>query len=93
MATNTWWIGWQHRAACRGEVAGLFFPETSLETREERRGREARAKAICATCEVRTECLEYALRARETHGIWGGLNEYERRAVLRERDQTNRRAG
>ena len=38
-------------------------------------------------CPVRPECLEYALEVRETHGIWGGLNEMERRALLRARNQ------
>lgn len=85
-ASETWWMGWQHLAACRGEAA-LFFPERSDEPREERLAREASAKAICSTCAVRTECLEYALRTRESHGVWGGLNEYERRALLRERER------
>ena len=85
MTLGTWWIGWQHRAACRGEVASLFFPDALEETRDDRLDREARAKAICATCPVRAECLEYALRAHENHGVWGGLNEYERRALVRER--------
>lgn len=82
---TNWWIGWQHRAACRGDVASLFFPDDPEESREERREREANAKAICARCDVRVECLEYALRAAEWHGVWGGLNEYERRALVRER--------
>ena len=43
------------------------------------------AKALCVRCPVREICLEYALEVRETHGIWGGLNEMERRAVLRDR--------
>ena len=40
------------------------------------------AKSICATCPVRTPCLDFALEIREPHGIWGGLNESERRALL-----------
>ncbi len=44
--------------------------------------REAEAKAICAGCAVRRECLDYAIAIREAHGIWGGLNECERRALL-----------
>ena len=40
-----------------------------------------RAKAICAQCSVREPCLEMAIRIREQHGIWGGLNELERKAV------------
>ncbi|MCA1726621.1 MAG: WhiB family transcriptional regulator [Actinobacteria bacterium] len=85
--TDTWWIGWQHRAACRGEVASLFFPDNAEEPRDERKVRESQAKAICARCEVRDKCLDYALRTREPYGVWGGLNEYERRALLRERDK------
>ncbi|MCC6339485.1 MAG: WhiB family transcriptional regulator [Acidimicrobiia bacterium] len=73
---------WQVRAACRGPASALFFPPSVSERRDEREQREARAKAICATCPVRGECLEHALRVRELHGIWGGMNEAERRARL-----------
>ena len=54
-------------------------PTSSARTR--RLDREERAKAICATCPVREPCLEYALRIREPHGIWGGLNESERQPL------------
>ena len=47
--------------------------------------REAVAKAICRSCPVLEECREYSLEVREGHGIWGGLNEMERRAMLRQR--------
>jgi WhiB family redox-sensing transcriptional regulator len=40
------------------------------------------AKAICQDCGVRQECLTYAIEIREPHGIWGGLNEVERKLVL-----------
>lgn len=86
MATDGWEYGWQWRAACRGEDASLFFPPNHFEEREEKRDRERRAKAICAICPVRMECLDYAIRIREPHGIWGGLNELERRLLLRERE-------
>jgi WhiB family transcriptional regulator, redox-sensing transcriptional regulator len=76
---------WQHFAACRGEDASYFFAPNYFEKRSEKNAREAVAKAICVRCPVRPECLEYALEIREAHGIWGGLNEMERRAVLRER--------
>lgn len=89
-AMDDWDMGWQYHAACRGEVADLFFAPNYFERKEEKEAREARAKAICARCVVRVECLEYALRTREPHGIWGGLNEGERKALLRERE---RRAG
>jgi WhiB family redox-sensing transcriptional regulator len=73
---------WHLEAACRGPESVLFFPPTFGERRDEREMREARAKAICAECAVRTECLEFALRVREPHGIWGGLTESERRRRL-----------
>ncbi len=41
-----------------------------------------RAKAICAVCPVKAPCLQYALEIREPHGIWGGLNELERKALI-----------
>jgi len=75
--------GWQDDAACRGADATLFFAPNYFERREEKDGREAKAKVICNTCPVREPCLEYALRSRDPHGIWGGLNELERRRLLR----------
>ena len=76
---------WQAKAACRGPQAAVFFPPTHPERKDERAEREERAKAICASCAVRKACLEYALEIREPHGIWGGLNELERKAVLARR--------
>ena len=72
---------WQMKAACRGPQAAVFFPPTSFERKDEKEERELRAKGICQTCAVRKPCLEYALRIREPHGIWGGLNELERKQV------------
>ena len=55
----------------------MFFPS---------KGKSARpAKRICQACEVRAECLDYALQAGEEHGIWGGLTTGQRRALARER--------
>jgi WhiB family redox-sensing transcriptional regulator len=45
--------------------------------------REQRAKAICATCPVIAECAAHALAVREAYGVWGGLTEHEREAMLR----------
>ncbi len=75
-------VTWQHRAACRGPESVLFFAPSVPEPKSERDAREVRAKAICASCRVRAECLDYALRIRDPHGIWGGLNEHERRALM-----------
>jgi WhiB family redox-sensing transcriptional regulator len=76
---------WQVRAACRGPQAAVFFPPSSFERKDEKEAREARAKEICASCPVRKPCLEYAIRIKEPHGIWGGLNEVERKQVLARR--------
>jgi WhiB family redox-sensing transcriptional regulator len=78
---DTWW----DHAACRGQDASSFFAPSYFEKREEKLAREAVAKSICSRCPVRGECLEYALATREAHGVWGGLNEMERRALLRRR--------
>jgi WhiB family redox-sensing transcriptional regulator len=73
---------WQARAACRGPQSSVFFPPAHFERKDEKAAREARAKAICATCPVIRECLDYAVRIQEPHGIWGGLNEIERRQLF-----------
>ncbi len=74
---------WQLRAACRGPDSSLFFPPSHFERKDKKEFREEDgAKAICKTCVVRRECLDYTLRIREPHGIWGGLNEIERKTKL-----------
>ena len=73
---------WQRDAACRGPESALFFAPSVPEAKRARDAREAWAKAICGSCRVRAACLDYALRIRDPHGIWGGLNEHERRALL-----------
>ncbi len=75
-------VDWQLRAACRGPQSSVFFPPSYAEKRDEKRRRELRAKNICASCPVRSDCLDYALEIGEQHGIWGGLNEVERRSML-----------
>ena len=77
---------WQVRAACRGPQSIVFFPPAHFERKDEKREREDHAKAICLTCSVQRDCLDYALRIREQHGIWGGLSENERKAILAERE-------
>ena len=71
---------WMLHAACRGRP-DLFFAPDDSETRSSRRRREAQAKAVCARCEVRGECLMEALESDERFGIWGGLTERERRSI------------
>ncbi|HEY4004745.1 MAG TPA: WhiB family transcriptional regulator [Pseudonocardia sp.] len=66
---------WQDRALCAETDPEAFFPEKGGSTRE--------AKRICSGCEVRSQCLEYALAHDERFGIWGGLSERERRRLKR----------
>ena len=66
---------WQERALCAQTDPEAFFPEKGGSTRE--------AKRICSGCDVRAECLEYALTNDERFGIWGGLSERERRRLRR----------
>lgn len=73
---------WHIKASCRGPQSEVFFPPPYVERKDERHEREEAAKAICATCPVRQPCLEYAMAIREPHGIWGGLNEAERKQLL-----------
>jgi WhiB family transcriptional regulator, redox-sensing transcriptional regulator len=81
--------GWQHRAACLGEDPDLSFPLAAEDPSA------ARAKRVCSGCEVRGDCLRFALAAGE-HGVWGGTTDDERRtAAQRERAhrmRENRRA-
>lgn len=90
MSVQTVSDSWQLRAACRGPRSTVFFPPTTGERRDEREARETRAKHICGECAVRAECLSYALAIREPHGVWGGLNEHERAALLAPADSSAR---
>jgi len=68
-------LGWQERSLCAQTDPEAFFPEKGGSTRE--------AKKVCASCDVRSECLDYALENDERFGIWGGLSERERRKLKR----------
>ena len=76
---------WRVDAECRQKNAVYFFAPSHFERKEEKHAREGAARALCGSCKVQTQCLEYALTVQEPHGIWGGLNELERRRLLRKR--------
>jgi WhiB family redox-sensing transcriptional regulator len=71
-----WTADWTSRAACRGSDPDALFVQGAAQNR---------AKAICMGCPVRTECLADALDNRIEFGVWGGMTERERRALLRRR--------
>jgi WhiB family transcriptional regulator, redox-sensing transcriptional regulator len=68
---------WREQGQCKGVDPEIFYPISDDDADE--------AKAICAECPVRLQCLEYALIARERDGIWGGCTERERRRIIRQR--------
>ncbi|WP_203137801.1 MULTISPECIES: WhiB family transcriptional regulator [unclassified Microbacterium] len=68
-------LAWQSDALCAQTDPEAFFPEKGGSTRD--------AKRICTSCDVRSQCLEYALQNDERFGIWGGLSERERRKLKR----------
>lgn len=70
---------WLHRAACRGTVdPDLFFPEGTTGPAQDQTDE---AKAVCRPCEVRLECLAWAVKTGERIGVWGGLDPAERAAL------------
>jgi len=64
---------WMGQALCAQVDQEIFFPEKGGSTKQ--------AKQVCTGCDVRLECLRYALDHDERYGIWGGLSERERRKV------------
>jgi WhiB family redox-sensing transcriptional regulator len=75
---------WQDAGLCRGKDIVLFFGPDG-ERQPEREVRERKAKAVCAACPVRADCLTYAVSRPEKYGTWGGLNEEERASERRRR--------
>ena len=67
---------WSDRGLCRTADPDDLFVEGAAQNR---------AKILCSGCPVLTECLAYALDHRIEHGVWGGMTERERRALLRRR--------
>lgn len=71
-----WSVEWASRAACRSSDPDALFVQGAAQNR---------AKLVCLGCPVRTECLSDALDNRVEFGVWGGMTERERRALLRRR--------
>lgn len=64
---------WRDESSCKGMPAAIFFVERGESDRP--------AKAICATCPVKQQCLDFALESGEQHGVWGGTSERQRRRM------------
>lgn len=77
-------MSWKPLGACIGMDPDMFFPPKGPSPKE--------AKAVCARCPVRQECLDYSMEANEKFGVWGGLTERERRILRSERWKTKQAA-
>lgn len=76
--------GWQEEGACRGADVEIFF---SVDEEDQQRALE-----FCARCDVRQDCLEFAIENREMYGIWGGMSESDRRSLIRDIRRREREA-
>jgi WhiB family transcriptional regulator, redox-sensing transcriptional regulator len=86
--SETW--DWQRLGSCRGKDSAIFFhPEA--ERGLARAERVRRAKEVCMRCPVIVQCRHHALTVQEPYGIWGGLDEGERRAAFARRKQLRKR--
>jgi WhiB family redox-sensing transcriptional regulator len=74
---------WFDDAACRDVDTDIFFPVSESQADA--------AKAICAVCPVREECLEYAIETRPGDGVYGGLTASERHRLIRRRQKAARK--
>ena len=79
-ADGTWW---RLAAACRYIDPDLFFPISGNGKNGKAVEQVASAKAVCAVCPVKRDCLAFALRTRQMHGVWGGTTADERYLMLR----------
>lgn len=73
--------GWRTRSICRDTDPDLFFP---VGTTGQALVQIERAKEVCAECPVHDDCLQYALDTNQDSGIWGGLDEEQRRSIRRQ---------
>jgi WhiB family transcriptional regulator, redox-sensing transcriptional regulator len=66
---------WMSESLCAETDPDLFFPELGVVAFQ--------AKKICAACDVKAQCLKYAIDNNEEHGVWGGLTPQQRRGMGR----------
>jgi WhiB family redox-sensing transcriptional regulator len=80
---------WRSAGACLSADPDLFFPVATGPVAVKQM---TMARRICAGCPVRQQCLDFAMRTGETHGVWGGTTPEERIRARRARTQRRRRA-
>lgn len=77
---------WSSSAACGSAEPDLFFPVSASASNLTQ---VTEAKALCGICLIRRECLDFAVRTRQMHGIWGGMTEEERYPLIRARREAS----
>lgn len=77
-------LDWREDAVCKkeGQDPELFFP---VGTSGPAQVQTAQAKAVCHRCSVASDCLSWALQTGTNSGVFGGLDETERRNLRRRR--------
>lgn len=78
---------WQQKGLCREVTSDIFFYEDQ-ERGENKQARISQARAICSICPVKNECLEFSIRTNQSHGMWGGLTQDERKELIDGRQAT-----
>lgn len=73
---------WMDQARCAQIGGDKWFPEWG--------GNERDPKAVCESCDVRQQCLDYAIKHRINDGIWGGVSERQRRRIITKRNMEAR---
>jgi WhiB family transcriptional regulator, redox-sensing transcriptional regulator len=80
---------WRQQAGCANLDTNMFFPTGLTGGSIEQTNL---AKSVCKDCPVANQCLEFALRTLQDHGVWGGRTEEERRVIRRSRRAAARKA-
>ncbi len=80
---------WMDKARCKGIDPDLFHPDENDED-QVKVAKKEKAKAICAECPVRLDCLEFAINKPEKDGIWGGATKDERDKLKRKSVKRNK---
>ncbi|WP_414167139.1 WhiB family transcriptional regulator [Streptoverticillium reticulum] len=82
-----WSVAWRHHAVCRGEDVDpeLFFSDSETVQRK--------AIRVCDACPVHVACLDFALRMKVDHGVWGGTTPKQRRTLAQGEEATRGQAG
>lgn len=78
---------WQQQGLCREVTSDIFFYEEKVRG-DEKRSHISQAKTVCNACPVKQECLDFSIKTNQSHGMWGGLTQEERKELVNGRQNT-----